>query len=498
MHIKPIIVFCSALLLPAIGMAKTVIPTAEEEVAARLVCTEASEAHADKACSDWVAVSTCGLLYKDHLGDVSKFFSNEKMQSFRKQAEKQMPKTCEPIAALMLSVEILEEDLKLSTPSLSPKDRQAKWADIAKRAMGSNKPADEQFVTLAQHMIDDRAFPEMISNKDIVKFINYTQETIDKKLGKLVKEDENVQKSYDFLEALEGVAPSLITSSSALTLFMHELETGKQLSARSRIALIDFAKLSKESKERLVPKIQSNALVLFGQDDFKSSVCFKDVAVSPSIEHQIKIFDTIQNAAPEVAWVILRSETSIRILACDYDKVFQTYTALYQKSHTNTEATKYTDDLITYLEQHEDEDAVLALGKALGQLSGDPLQAFLSRYGLRITNLMMRYAKYEFDHKANDKAASIMEDVIRYRPVNENGVAHNLYGRILDALNRGTQARQQYAMVMDNNDMNAAERDLAYYLTVVSLRKEKKTAEADAMQAQFHEKYPLSEWYPRL
>ena len=483
MYFKPILtlgfIFCAAQPLYAQNV---VVPDKYTELLTRNVCTDADASAALEKCSEWVAIATCAMAYDDQVANVEKFFSDEQMQKFRIQGEKQIPPTCEPMARINLSMVILEKDLKLKNPILSANDRLSRWKNIVKQAMPKSKGAsldEAQYELIIERLMDAPDFDALKKDKDVQAFIRVVMDSYAKKMTNLKSATQSNKKQIDILRQIESSMPNLITPDVSLILLADEIQRGQYSTAQERMDTLDFSKLSTSQKDTILPFIEDASVRIWGNAKFQSSRCLKeDIKQAPS--HPLNYLT--QNPNHPSVTNLMRAQIDLWLKTCEYDKIANQLVTVWNIQYKNDGMVKLMDEVIAWMETDADPSLTLTFIKRLDSLDKAAANAWMSKYGKRMIKFALPMARYDFENDRIDKAVSWIKPLISLAPQTEKCELQLLYGRCLEKQKNGVSARQQWAQIIDNSPNTACGRT-AIELSILSFRKAKMNAEADELES---------------
>ena len=483
MHFKSILtlgfIFCAAQPLYAQDV---VIPDVYTEVMLKNLCTDADASSALEKCSKWVATSTCSMVYDEELPNVEKFFSHEQMQKFRISGEKQLPNNCELIAKLKLGMEILDKDLKLNTPQLSPNERLSRWKNIVKQSMPKSKGnslAPEQYKLIIEPMMDSPDFEALKKDKDVVAFIKVVLNEYVKQIPNLKSAAQSNKKQIELLRQIETVFPDLITPEVSLVLLAIEIQNKQYKAAEERMEHLDVSKLNQSQRDSILPLIADAAVSIWGNLKFQNNRCFKETAPKGNQAHILNYLFN-QTNHPAIS-TILRAQMALWLKNCDEDKLANQLTKVWNVQYKNDAIVKLMDDFMTWVENDANPSLILIMLKYEGNMDPAAQKKFSERYGKRLAKWIMPLVRYDLDNGKADKAAEWIKPLLQLVPEADKCEVQLLYGRCLEMQKNVVSARQQWAQIIDTQP-NGVCKQSAYTLSIQSFRKAGMKQDADALE----------------
>ena len=463
-----------------------VMPNQYDELLIREMCLEGGDS-ASEHCSQWVAVSTCALAYEEQLPKVEKFFSDEQMQEFRLKGEKQLPATCEPLARIRLSIEILNKDAKLRSNNLTDDERKKRWKSIAQQAMPNKKKQLslelEQSLVVADNLMNSSDFPAIKNDKDVLAFIDYVMNEATKKVSDSMGDDPDDKRYLDILDQIEQFLPERISKDANLILLSKDIRNKQYQAARDRMENIDFGKLTPAQRKSMTSVLEDSAAAIWGNEKYADIACLKEKPKSSAVSgHPLTYL--VNNPDHASAVVILKAQTRLWIENCEYEKLVNQIADVWNAQVQTANMAKFMNDFVRYLEVNSDPTLIRAFIIKLNRFVESANNSVGKKYGDRLAKLALPFAHSEFEAGRYDKAAEWLVPLLKITTKDTLCDVQILYGRCLENMKDGVGARQQWSQVIERESYGLY-RNLAFELSILSFKKAKMMDEAQAMEKRY-------------
>ena len=427
-------------------------------------------------CTQWTAVASCVMNYRENLPEVARLQSNEDLQKFRIDAAKKLPKACTNIAKILLQIDILNGDLALSKPQLSKSEREKRWQNI----FDMTKSADiipQQRQLVAHEFISAPDFQEMMKLPKVKQYITSASDEAFTLLPDISDD------TASFLSQLYTVDPNLVTMRGSIVLAMFDLRNGRYLSAKNHLLDVDTSKLSEAEISKFAPEVKKNGIHLIKQDDFIQAVCLPEVDRSIKNTRTMWLYQLMMDKDSDSAIYILRGISGLYLRNCEFERICSISASIWSTRYSNGDVQAYFNDLIKYIEAHPEPALVQAFVKSIAALNGEALESFKTRYGARVNKIVLNQARYDMASKAYTNAQNLLSDALRLVPDADSCDLRLQYGRALHFDNKRVPARQQWGYIIEHGPRNLC-REIAFTLAIQSLQKDGKKAEAEALEKQ--------------
>ena len=430
-------------------------------------------------CTQWTAVASCVMTYRDYLPEVARLHSDEELQKYRTDALKILPQACSTIARILLQIDILQSDLSLKKSQLSKKEREKRWLDVLQMA---NQPeiVPQQRQLIATEFINAPDFQAMYAQPKVKQYIALACDEAFSLLPDISNE------TTSFLTQLDIIDSTAINAHGKIVLAMIDLRNGRYLSAKQHLLNIDPATLSEAEIAWFAPEIRKNGIHLAKDDDFMNEVCLNEVPRSTQDDRNLKLYQMMMDTDSDAAIYVLRGATGLYLRNCEFERICSQFAAIWAKRHTNPEVQAYLKDILQYITNRPEPLFIRTLIRSLSSLGGEAKESIKSRYGLRISTLALNLARYDIAAKDYKNAQELLSDAINLVSDEASCELRLQYGRALHLDNKRIPARQQWGYIIDHLSQltNAQCRDHAFALSIVSFMKDGKKAEADALEKQ--------------
>ena len=427
-------------------------------------------------CTQWTAVASCVMNYRENLPEIAKLQSNEDLQKFRINAAKNLPKACTGIAKILLQIDILNGDLALPKPQLSKSEREKRWQSI----FDMSKSADiiaQQRQLIAHEFINAPDFQEMMKLPKVKQYITSASDEAFTLLPEISDD------TTSFLSQLHTFDPNAVTMRGSIVMAMLDLRNGRYLSAKNHLLDIDTSKLSEAEISKFAPEIKKNGIHLIKQDDFINAVCLPEIDRSVKNTRTMWLYQLMMDKDSESAVYILRGTSGLYLRNCEFERVCTLSASIWSTRYTNGDVQAYFNDLVKYIEAHPEPALVQTFVKSMSAMSGEALEALKSRYGTRISKIVLNQARYDIASKAYTNAQDLLSGALRLVPDAGSCDLRLQYGRALHLDNKRIPARQQWSYIIEHGERNLC-REIAFTLAIQSLQKDGKKAEAEALEKQ--------------
>ncbi len=436
-------------------------------------CTMTSSAD---ICTQWTAVASCVMNYRENLPEVARLQSNEDLQKFRIDAAKKLPKACTNIAKILLQIDILNGDLALSKPQLSKSEREKRWQTVFDMTKASDIiPQQRQLV--AHEFISAPDFQEMMKLPKVKQYITSASDEAFTLLPDISDD------TTSFLSQLYTVDPNLVTMRGSIVLALLDLRNGRYLSAKNHLLDVDASKLSEAEISKFAPEVKKNGIHLIKQDDFIQAVCLPEVDRSIKNTRTMWLYQLMMDKDSDSAIYILRGISGLYLRNCEFERICAMSASIWSTRYTNGDVQAYFNDLVKYIEAHPEPALVQAFVKSIAALNGESLEFFKTRYGARVNKIVLNQARYDIASKAYSNAQNLLADALRLVPDADSCDLRLQYGRVLHFDNKRVPARQQWGYIIEHGERNLC-REIAFTLSIQSLQKDGKKAEAEALEKQ--------------
>ncbi|MBO4349675.1 MAG: hypothetical protein J6A01_01860 [Proteobacteria bacterium] len=462
-----------SLMIPAHAMAQK-----QDEESSFIMCTSMAGTEGEaQACTDWIREGTCLATYKSRISEVAKYISTANLQQYRIAAEKSLKSNCEAMTAVELNLDILEN---LSGDA----ERTARWERIVE---WGNKLAPNQRRTVAYDLSCDNAFKTLLKRPKIKAFVDKSR---DEAYTFLPEIDE---KTTYFLNHLEEADPGAMSPLAQVVLLNYEIDHNQYPAAKDRISKVAFDKLPADAKKSTLNKIHGVTIPLFGDVKWASVTCFPEAKIQKT--QTLKMFEMLEDSGTnsQVLMHIIAQKLSI----CDEDGAAKSLADDYAKHYANSEVSKLMENSLDYADKTRNDKWIRALVKYLSKVPNDAAQTFKTKHGAKLTQLALITARNDLANNRADQAEQLLEGLNILAPQTSQYEILLELGRAQSMTKKETQARQTWGMIIDKAG-NGQLTEKAYYLTILSLQREKKTAEADQMKQQFFDLMPASAWHGLL
>lgn len=473
MQLKKILIvtaLCS-ILLPSAASAQS---AKEKEEGAFYMCQQMIGTEAEvKACVDWLIMGTCQSTYQMRSKEFGQVLPNEKIQSYLIEAEKALPASCEPMSAIILNNDILE-NLHEQPQRTERVVRIVKWA-------GKLSPGQKQRVAGDLVLLSD--FSVLIQNKTIRDFILKCRDEATT-LDGVVPEP-----TATFLRQLENADPTLMTPNTHALLLRTEIKDRQYLSAASRIKLFNINALKSNVKKEIVELISASARSLFGDSVLPKTPCYPEFRQSMSADPILAMFKILyeNKTDPFIAGHL----ASRYLIACDMASAASTVFSSLKQSPESYDSTRNLDNLTAYADKLKSTQLLSAMIAESSKLTGASSDYFKKKSAPKLIQFVLdtsRQALERGDASAADSLLTSMLDIgtSRFEVLIE-------LGRAKQMSKASAAARQYWGEVIEKAGRSPLT-EKAYFLSVLSFRQDGKQADADALKARFEQAYPASDW----
>ena len=468
-----LLTLCMPLLVPAHAMAQK-----QDEESSFIMCTSMAGTEGEsQACIDWIREGTCLATYKSRISEVAKYISSQNLQQYRIAAEKSLKSNCEAMTAVELNLDILEN---LSGDS----ERTARWERIVE---WGNRLAPNQRQTVAYDLSSDSAFASLLKRPKIKAFVNQSRDEAYSFLPEIS------DKTSYFLNHLDEADPSAMSPLAHVVLLNYEIDHSQFPAAKDRISRIQFDKLPADAKKTALNKIHNVTIPLFGDVKWASVTCFPEAKIQKT--QTLKMLEMLEDNGTnsQVLMHIIAQKLSI----CDEEGAAKSLADEYAKHYSNQEVSKLMEHSLDYADKTRNDKWIRALVKYLSKVPNDAAQTFKTKHGTKLVQLALITARNDLANNRADQAEPLLEGLTILAPQSFEYEIMLELGRAQSLTKKEAQARQTWGMIIDKAG-NGQLTEKAYYLTILSLQREKKTGEAEQMKKQFFDLMPASVWHGLL
>lgn len=452
-------------------------------------CLEALyEPDEERVCAEWLAVFTCAMADGEHRAKVLSRISEENFQKYRVAARYQLPVYCDPMAAILLDLEILEGDVEFDSAF-----RRQVWQGILEKAR--DRSEDERLIVAREALSSSEADVLL----KMPAWQSFFEKTRDDCVLYLPEIPENASK---FLHALEMEAPKLAQDSRTQAWIMvDELERGAYVSARERFSRVDVRLLDDRTRTLWVKRIFTFSGAIFEKQPLLELGCYGDfAAVKPLSAAALARLDILESPKSPAAVTVLYYEASQRFPRCDYEHVLKMFARIWSSQGGEGEAAGFGDELMSMLALSPDLSMIRAIVESMDAMDPKGRANFIRRYGARFFDTAL--AAFLGDDQE-------LPELERMLGVLENG-SYGIFvkrqrGQVLLRLGYLRAARKDcggaardFQQVVDDADMPSLMRSKAYYLAVRNARACGRDLQARALYARFKEEFPGSVWQAML
>jgi len=234
--------------------------------------------------------------------------------------------------------------------------------------------------------------------------------------------------------------------------------------------------------------------MLFGTPDFKNSVCYPEVLnTSKSPTYRLFEYLATRNNAP----FILEQLVVQQLFHCDYESAVATAMSNYPRAKHTSEMDRLMHALVDYADRTHSRRLITALVQQVLSLDNSALAEFVRRYGNQLSRLALDAGRDAIERCDANSAQLLLNSLDRIAPPPMHPEILMQKGRFLAMQKNGALARThwgQLIQLLHRGDLA----EQAYYLSMLSLARDGKWQDADAMLKEFRESFPDSIWLARL
>lgn len=452
--------------IPAAAQAAPASVVSEES--AYILCSDMADAEAGTdACVDWIVSSIQAATYTSRIDSIAKLVSSEKLNAWRAEAEKKLPKNAEPMMAVALEFDILKAQS-------DPKAKQATWGKIVQ---WSNKLAPQQRRLVMHDIAFHDDFPALIQNKDMKGLIARCRDEAVEQLPDISDE------TLGFLTRLEELEPSLMSPQAKAILVSSELDKRQFSMAREHLSDLDVGKLPPKLKNMLLAKISAQFPVLYGEADIASSICYPEAMLT---HHRMPAWFDQLSLDPSLQPLLTSHRIASYLESCKFTEAASLLTQMYERSGTVPEFQKLLNSVFGVLEANRNIEGLKAFAREFAKLTPSSLERFKNAQGKTLSKLVLDFASPLIDFGASAQVIQMLEPTLRFvQPALMNEAMFN-YGRALQANKRSAEARQAWTKLIEDAQ-HSQWKARAIQMVIRSFEGDKKINEADAFRKQYLE-----------
>ena len=468
------------LIIPTVAALMAFLPanaqaqSKQSEESAFIMCSDMAGSQGEsQACIDWIKEGTCLATYKTRVKEIEKYISSADMQRYRIEAEKQLTPNCEAMTAVELNMDILEH-LTDAADRTSRWERLVEWAD---------KLAPNQNQTVVGDLSRDADFKALIKRPKIRAYVEKCRNEAANALP------EVSEQTYHFLGRLDETEPAAMTPEALVVILAYEIDHQQMMTAKDRINRIPFDKLPAGVQKSILSKIHIAAPALFGNAEPGAMTCFPEAALAPS--QTLGALELINQAEPGA--MILSHVIAQKLAVCDEEGAARSLAQGYAVLFAQADMHKVMETALNYADKSRNDRWIRAIVQHLSSLSDAALAAFKSRYAAKLVMLALITARNDLAGGRAVQVLPMLEGLERLAPpVSRDEVLLEL-GRAQSMNKKEVLARQTWGMLIDGGSKSPVV-EKAYFLTIRSLMRDKKTSDADQLKRQFSEVFPASRW----
>lgn len=479
-----------------LAQAQVVIPEsypgreAEVELEARAyeTCLSAiQEADEAQACTTWIVVGTCAMKYASRVEEVEKFLFTDRMSLYRREALKRFPAYCNPMAQIRLALEVLDKDT-----DFEPSYRMGLWRSIIGRFL--ELTPEQRLIVAREIVVSPEA--EALSNDKAGKAFLLTARADAQSFFPEVNPD-----GVKVLSELEHLLPMEFDSMSRAVLVIDALAKHQYATAREHLLAMDVSRLSPEVVSEMVLRVAPFSMAVLGKRQLDEAYCYRECDADPIEARRAAMLEAFFDARTPSSVGLLRHEAFWRFSHCDNSSVFERFSELWMKFHSSPEVREFADELVSYMVRMGNgatfESGIQTLSE---KISGTPRHAFVQKYGARLAQRALVLAEVTDTVRGLGKR-TILESALKLSLPSDKHALYLALGRLYFADGDGARARQYWAQIYESQGGERASSSLAsqaYYLSILSHRRDKDEASAASLLERFRESYPASALLDRL
>lgn len=436
------------------------------------------------ACSQWIAIGTCAMTYRDRIGTLAHQLAPDRVQQYRIDARKKLPPYCDPMAAVGLDLEILELDHDFDESA-----RRARWLDIIAL---SDKLVPAQRQHVARELAKSPEFAAILGTPQGRRFVEQARDETVTLLPDIAPE------TTQFLEELALLSDaSWLTPTARAILLLDDLAHHRYASARSHWDRLDVSALDASVRTPIVQKIGAIATAIFGHPSFAELACF-DTYPLPDLDHAAQArLEALTQTDAEAAVTLLRMEAAQWIPRCAPQRVVQHFARIFSRNAHAADVLAFADEWFDLLTRTHSQTWISATARAFATLERTPRDAFVHQYGARLARLAILTSHPD----ASDALKDVYDLIQTSSDTSTSAIQAELLmamGNAQAAQHHTTQARQYWSVILEHKNWPAQTRAMAFYASIRSLRADNLHKQADALMTQFEDEMPASSWIALL
>lgn len=446
----------------------------DEEEASYYLCEQMTgSANEEEACTDWIEASVNVATYRARFSQVAKFLSSENIQRYQTNAEKRLnAKKAEPMTACELNFDILS-----TLTDSSERDKR-----VLRLIEWANRLAPQQYIMAAHpiSMLDD--FSHLSELSAVRKFIEKTRDEI--------SEDELSPSAevIDFLSRIEKTNETMMTPKGHAILLIHEIDNGLYQSAHARLLQFDIDKCPQKLRNQLVQKVLSSAKKVFGEVNFSDAVCFPEFHQKSQDSKEAILLKKLAKTQPNMT--VSAHITANMLRNCDNETASASVFEAFNADPLQADSSMILDKFITFVESQKSDLLTTSVILQAGKLSSQAMDIFKKKYAAKLKAMGLEVGRRSLERQDANQAAAIL-DVLR--KMNDRPYEIMLeYGRALQMQKKSIEARQIWGEIIQN-DGKSSLAEKAYYLSVQSFKRDKKTSDAESLKAQYEDNFPAGD-----
>ncbi len=459
-----------------------------------------------EACAHWMALSACAMMYASRKETAQKYIGAPNYAQCRDAALEQFPPYCDDMAWINLALEALGEDDRFDAAR-----RNGLWSKILAK---TERLAPEQRLIVAREWLSSPEDGALLTSKEWRRFAVRAREDAKSLFPDISPDAVKFLTDALAIETQQKTASSeehVVDDCAKAILLIDALDKQQFETARELIAAIDAEKLPQTYRAATSSKLAPLAQAIFGKIRLADAMCFgefesggRDARIDPRAE---ALLDVLLGDMSENRISIVRYEAKLRFPRCDFAPVLTHFAQSWNAYPTHALTIQFADELMQYIETGDPNIAIEAASVFSSQLQGAARRAFADRFGSRLTKRITAlaesiyiYIKMPPSPDSASKRGEYMHIYIKAlqqtyelaRTSDKPRIAL-LLGRLYMMSGDGARARQYWSEIIDAQDGAAPDARIAaqaYELSIRSYRRDKKTAEADALAERFERVYP--------
>ncbi len=463
-----------------------------------------------EACAHWMALSACAMMYASRKETAEKIIGASNYARSRDAALEQFPAYCGDMAWINLALEALGEDDQFDAAR-----RSRLWTKILAR---TDRLAPEQRLIVAREWLSSPEDRTLWPSKEWRRFAVRAREDAKSLFPEISPDAVKYLTDALAIEMQQKSSPGdepVADDCAKAILLIDALEKQQFETARELIAAIDAEKLPQTYRAAAASKIAPLAQALFGKIRLADAVCFGEFEsgadgrdapqrIDPRDEALLGVLlgDMSENRIS-----IVRYEAKLRFPRCDFAPVLTHFVQSWNAYPTHSLTIQFADELMQYIETGDPNIAIEASSVFSSRLQGAARRAFAERFGSRLAKRITSLAESIYIYIKMAPLPDFASQRGEYMQIYIKALSQTyelarssdkprialLLGRLYMMSGDGARARQYWSAIIDAQDGAAPDARIAaqaYELSIRSYRRDKKTAEADALAEQFERVYP--------